>query len=258
MDNCVPIMRRHKMEYSYLTDPGKVRDHNEDSVIIVENLNGEVLLAVADGMGGHLAGEVASSIAISHVGKRFKELSSIGTKEDAIRWLQETVSEVNVLIYKYTNEHPESTGMGTTFVTAILTPDFLLFGNIGDSSGFVMKKDQLHKITTDHTLVNLLVKSGELTEEEAKEHPRKNVLMKALGATTNVDMDIFDVDTDIDGIMLCSDGLTNMLDFEQIGKVLSEELTAEEKVSKLIQKCNNRGGNDNVSVAYLYKGGDHK
>ena len=91
------------MEYSYLTDPGKVRDHNEDSVIIVENLNQEILLAVADGMGGHLAGEVASSIAISHVGKRFKELSSIGDKEDAIHWLQETVSEVNVLIilWKY-------------------------------------------------------------------------------------------------------------------------------------------------------------
>ncbi len=251
------------MEYSYLTDPGKVRDHNEDSVIIVENKNKEVLLAVADGMGGHLAGEVASSIAISHIGKRFKELGSIGNKEDAIHWLQETVSEANVLIYKYTVEHPESKGMGTTLVTAILTSDFLLFGNIGDSSGFVMKKEQIHKITTDHTLVNLLVKSGELTEEEAKEHPRKNVLMKALGATTTVDMDIFDVETDVDGIMLCSDGVTNMLDFEQIARVLGEALTAEEKVSKLIQKCNNRGGNDNISVAYISvinqdKGGSDK
>ncbi len=251
------------MEYSYLTDPGKVRDHNEDSVIVVENRGGEILLAVADGMGGHLAGEVASSIAISHIGKRFKELGSIGNKEDAIHWLQETVSEANVLIYKYTVEHPESKGMGTTLVTAILTSDFLLFGNIGDSSGFVMKKGQIHKITTDHTLVNLLVKSGELTEEEAKEHPRKNVLMKALGATTTVDMDIFDVETDIDGIMLCSDGVTNMLDFDQIARVLSEDLTAEEKVSKLIQKCNNRGGNDNISVAYISvtnqdKGGSDK
>lgn len=246
------------MEYSYLTDPGKVRDHNEDSVIIVENMNKEVLLAVADGMGGHLAGEVASSIAISHVGKRFKELSSIGNKEDAIHWLQETVSEVNVLIYKYTEEHPESKGMGTTFVTAVFTKDFLLFGNIGDSSGFVMRKGKIHKITTDHTLVNLLVKSGELTEEEAKEHPRKNVLMKALGAATTVEMDIFDVETDIDGIMLCSDGVTNMLDFEQIAKVLNEDLTADEKVAKIINKCNNRGGNDNISVAYLNKGGIEK
>lgn len=243
------------MEYYYMTDPGKVRDHNEDSVIIVENLNKEILMAVADGMGGHNAGEIASSIAISHIGKRFKEISSVGNKEDAINWLQETVSEINVLIYKYTDEHPESTGMGTTFVVTILTKDFLLYGNIGDSSGFAVRKEKIHKITMDHTLVNMLVKSGELTEEEAKDHPRKNVLMKALGATTSVDMDIFDVETDIDGILLCSDGLTNMLDHEQILKVLTEDLTVKEKVEKLIYKANNRGGNDNISIAYLEKRG---
>ena len=133
--------------------------------------------------------------------------------------------------------------------------DFLLFGNIGDSSGYVIKNKKIHKITTDHTLVNLLVKSGELTKEEAKDHPRKNVLMKALGATTSVDMDIFDVETDIDGILLCSDGLTNMLDHEQILKVLTEDLTVKEKVEKLIYKANNRGGNDNISIAYLEKRG---
>ncbi len=242
------------MEYFYLTDPGKVRDHNEDSVIIVKNESGEILLAVADGMGGHKAGEVASSIAISHLGKRFTEISSIGNKDDAINWIKDTVSEINVQIYKYTNENPESQGMGTTLVTAILTKDFLLFGNIGDSSGFVVKKDSLHKITTDHTLVNLLVKSGELTEEEAKEHPRKNVLMKALGATSTVEMDIFDVEVDVDGIFLCSDGLTNMLDSDQINKVLNEEITLEQKVQKLIYKANNRGGNDNISIACLMKG----
>lgn len=243
------------MKYYYLTDTGKVRDHNEDSLIIVENQNKEILMAVADGMGGHNAGEVASSIAITHIGKRFKELSSVGDKEDAIRWLQETVSEINVLIYKYTDEHPESTGMGTTLVTAILTPSFLLIGNIGDSSGFVIRNNKLHKITTDHTLVNLLVKSGELTEEEAQNHPRKNVLMKALGAITNVEMDIFDIETDIDGVMLSSDGLTNMLEIDQIEKVLNDDISIEEKVQKLIFKCNNRGGNDNISIAYLDKGG---
>lgn len=243
------------MNYCYVTDTGKVRDHNEDSVIITENLSNEVLLTVADGMGGHNAGEVASSIAIMHIGKRFKALSTIGNKEDAIHWLKETVSEINVLLYKYTEENPESTGMGTTFVLALITKDFLLFGNIGDSSGFVIKNGKLHKITTDHTLVNLLVKSGELTEEEAKEHPRKNVLMKALGSSTTVEMDIFDVETNIDGIMLCSDGLTNMLDNDQITKVLNEELMIEDKVNKLIYKCNNRGGNDNISIAYLEKGG---
>lgn len=239
------------MDYYYLTDKGKVRDHNEDSVVIVENFNKEVLLAVADGMGGHNAGEIASSIAITHLGKRFKEVASVGDKEDAIRWLQETVSEINILIYKYTDDHPESSGMGTTLVTAILTKNFLLIGNIGDSSGFVVKNKKLHKITTDHTLVNLLVKSGELTEEEAKDHPKKNVLMKALGAITNVEMDIFDVETDIDGIFLCSDGVTNMLEPEVIEKVLNDKHSVEDKVNKVIFKCNNRGGNDNISVAYL-------
>ena len=243
------------MESFYITDPGKVRDHNEDSVIIVKNQSEEVLLAVADGMGGHHCGEVASSLAITHVGKRFKELSSVGNKEDAIHWIEEIANEINVLIYKYTAEHPESSGMGTTFVLAILTSEFLLFGNIGDSSGFVLKKGKIKKITTDHTLVNLLVKSGELTEEEALNHPRKNVLMKALGATTKVEMDIFDVERDVDEILLCSDGLTNLLDQEQISKVLQEDLDIESKLQKLIYKCNNRGGNDNISIAYLRKGG---
>ncbi len=245
------------METAYLTDPGKVRDHNEDSVIIIRNEKNEYLLAVADGMGGHKAGEVASSIAISHIGKRFRDLGCVGNKDDAINWIKEVVSEANVLIYRYTEEHPESAGMGTTIVMALLTDDFLLFGNIGDSSGYVIKKGKLHKITTDHTLVNLLVKSGDLTPEEAREHPRKNVLMKALGAQTTVEMDVFnvDMDQDIEGIFLCSDGLTNMLDDSQIEQVLNENLSAEDKVYKLICKSNNRGGNDNISAAYLNKAG---
>jgi len=241
------------MKYGYLTDPGMVRERNEDSVIIVENSAGEILMCVADGMGGHKDGEVASSIAITHIGKRFRSISSVGNKEDAINWMQSTVSEANVEIFKYVAAHPESEGMVTTVVIAILTPSFLLFGNIGDSSGYVVKNKKLHKITVDHTLVNLLVKSGELTEEEAKDHPRKNVLMKALGANTNVEMDIFNVELGIDGIMLCSDGLTNMLDDTQIVKVLLEEGRIEDKLKKLIFKCNNRGGSDNISVAYLSK-----
>ena len=242
------------MEYAYLTDPGLVRDHNEDSVTIVKNISGEILLAVADGMGGHLCGEVASSIAITHVAERFTKLSSIGNKDDACNWIQAIISEVNALIYKYTEEHPESMGMGTTFVCAILTKDYLLYGNIGDSSGFAIRGDKIQKITNDHTLVSLLVKSGELTEEEAKNHPKKNVLLKALGATTTVDMDIFDVETDVDGVLLCSDGMTNMLEKEQILNVISEKISCEEACKKLITKCNNRGGHDNISVAYLRKG----
>ena len=240
------------MDYFCLTDPGKVRDHNEDSVAIVMNESLEYLLAVADGMGGHRAGEIASNITINHLTKCFKDKVTVGTKEEAIEFLKQAVSEANEKIYEYTEENPESKGMGTTIVVALFTNDYLLFGTIVDSSGFVFNK--IHKVTTDHTLVNLLVKSGELTEEEARKHPRKNVLMRALGATTTVEMDIVMVETDVDGILLCSDGLTNMLEFEQIEKVLNEKLDAQDMVRKLINKSNNRGGNDNISVAYLKRG----
>ncbi len=241
------------MKFSYLTNPGQVRDHNEDSVTIVKNGSGEILMAVADGMGGHKGGEIASSIAITHIGKRFTDISSVGNKEEAINFLKEIVSEANMLLYKYTEDNPESVGMGTTIVIALLTKAFLLFGNIGDSSGFVIKDKKLYKITNDHTLVNLLVKSGEITEEEAKEHPRKNVLMRALGANISVEMDVFDVETDVSAVLLCSDGLTNMLNEEQIEKVLDSDIDIDAKVQKLINKANNRGGTDNISVAYLQK-----
>ena len=241
------------MKSFYLTDAGKVRSHNEDSVIIVKNQNDDYLMAIADGMGGHSAGEVASSIAIGYLGKYFKETFLNMSKVDAVNWIRDAFSEINTLIFQHEKTHPESKGMGTTLVLAILTKDYLLFGNVGDSSGFVMKDDKLHKVTYDHTLVNLLVTAGELTKEEAKDHPKKNVLMKALGATKNIDMDIFDCDTSVSGLFLCSDGLTNMLEEEQIERVLLSDLTIEDKLIKLVHKANNRGGTDNISIAYLIR-----
>ena len=239
------------METFYLTDTGKVREHNEDNVIILNNDKGEYLLAVADGMGGHKAGEVASAIAINHLTEEFYNLDSIGDKDNAVEFLRNIVTEMNQKIFEYTKENPDSKGMGTTFVCAIKTNDYLLYGNIGDSSGFVIKNHKIHKVTKDHTLVNLLVSTGELTPEEAKYHPRKNVLMRALGANNPIDIDIFDVDVKNDGILLCSDGLTIMITEEQIERVLNEEATAQEAVEKLIRKANARGGNDNISIAYL-------
>ena len=161
------------------------------------------------------------------------------------------MSEINKSIFEYTAMHEESKGMGTTFVVAVLTKDYLLFGNVGDSSGFVLKGEKLYKVTKDHTLVNLLVSSGELTKEEAEHHPRKNILMRALGANNPAEVDILDVDTDVDGILLCSDGLTTMLNNGQIEKVLIGVGTLEEKVTKLIRKSNVRGGTDNISIACL-------
>jgi len=241
------------MKSFYMTDAGVVRDHNEDSVIIVDNAEGSSLMAIADGMGGHSAGEVASSIAINYLGNHFKESFVNMSKVDAVNWIRDTVDEINTLIFQHEKTHPESKGMGTTLVMAVLTKDFLLFGNVGDSSGFVMKDEKLHKVTYDHTLVNLLVSAGELTREEASVHPKKNVLMKALGASAEVDVDIFDCDMDITEILLSSDGLTGMLDKDQIEKVLLGEGSVEEKVRKLVVKANNRGGTDNISVAYLVR-----
>ena len=245
------------MKAFYQTDPGKVRSHNEDSVNIVENESGEYLLVVADGMGGHKAGEVASSLAVNELSKRFSSLSSIGTKEEAVVWLKEIIDEVNIKILKYAEEHIDASGLGTTCVCAIVTKDFLLFGNIGDSSGFVYKNNKLYKVTKDHTLVNILLENGELTESAAKVHPQKNVLMKALGAAEVIEMDIFDVERDVDGVFLCSDGLTNMMSSEQIEKVLNDnELDLEGQIGKMIMKSNMRGGSDNITVACVMFGGE--
>lgn len=239
------------MKSFFLTDSGKVRSHNEDSVIIVRNIDDDYLLAVADGMGGHSCGEVASSIAISYLGKHFQDTFKNMSKEEAIDWMRASVQEINKQIFNHEKDHTETTGMGTTLVMAISTKDYVLFGNIGDSSGFAMKNQKLHKITYDHTLVNLLVTAGELTEEEAKDHPKKNVLMKALGANNPIEVDIFDCDNDISDILLCSDGLTNMLDIENIERVLLSDYTTEDKVLRLMKKAINRGGTDNISIAYL-------
>ena len=239
------------MKSFFQTDSGKVRGHNEDSVIIVRNKDDDYLLAVADGMGGHRCGEVASYIAISYLGKHFQETFKDKSKEEAIEWIRDAANEINHLIFTHESEHPESAGMGSTLVLAVSTKDYVLFGNIGDSSGFAMKDNHLHKITYDHTLVNLLVKTGELTEEQAKSHPKRNVLMKALGANNPIEIDIFDCDNTVTDILLCSDGLTNMLDVENIERVILSDYTVEDKVNRLIKKANTRGGTDNISVAYL-------
>lgn len=245
------------MESYFLTDTGKVREHNEDSVTILKNKKNEYLLAVADGMGGHKAGEVASSMAVNHLTDSFNKLDTMGDKKTCVEWIRTNVNEINNEIFEYTKNHPESKGMGSTLVMAIYTKDYLLFANIGDSSGFVIKKDELFKITKDHTLVNMLVNNGELTESQAANHPKKNILMRALGANNPIEVDIFSVEEEVSGIVLSSDGLTSMLTKTQIERVLAnKELSLSEKVIRLIRKSNIRGGLDNISIACLMMGSD--
>ena len=241
------------MQTFYFTDPGKVRSHNEDSVTIISNNNKEYILAIADGMGGHKAGEVASKIAIEHIKDSFYSLDSIGSKDTAVEWLRIIVKEINDKIFDYARKFPESKGLGTTLVIAIKTDNYILYGNIGDSSGYVIKNNTLHKVTKDHTYVGMLLNNGKLSEESAKNHPGKNLLTRALGANNPIEIDIFDVDTSVKGLFLCSDGLTNMLSDEQIEKILNSDLRVEEAVVKLIKKANLRGGTDNISIAYLKK-----
>ena len=241
------------MQTFYFTDPGKVRSHNEDSIAIISNDNQEFILAIADGMGGHKAGEVASSIAIEQIKDSFYKKETLGNKDDAIEWLRLIVKEINDKIFDYAKKNPESKGLGTTLVIAIKTNDYILYGNIGDSSGFVIKNNILHKVTKDHTYVGMLLTNGRLTEESAKTHPGRNLLTRALGANDPIEIDIFDIDTSVKGLFLCSDGLTNMVTIEQIEKILNSNLSIEEAVVKLIRKANSRGGTDNISIAYLKK-----
>lgn len=215
-------------------------------------------MVVADGMGGHRKGEVASSLVVSHLGRRFTDIGSLGTKQDAIKWIKAILDELNQIIIDYGNTHTDSLGMGTTVVLSIVTNDYLIIANVGDSSAYVIKNNHLIRVTKPHTLVNLLVESGDITEEEARNHPKKNVLLKALGSGEKAEPDILEiVDNDqIDAVMLCSDGLTNMLTDEHIEKVLIDpEIELDEKIIKLIRKSNIRGGLDNISVAYLEKKG---
>lgn len=241
------------MQTFYYTDTGKVRTHNEDSITILNKNNKEFILAIADGMGGHKAGEVASSIAINHIEESFDKLETLGTKDESIEWLRKIVKEINKKIFDHAKKHPESKGLGTTLVIAIKTENYILYGNIGDSSGYVIKNEKLYKVTKDHTYVGMLLGTGKITEEDAKNHPGKNLLTRALGANDPIEIDIFDIDTSVRGLFLCSDGLTNMLNEEQIEKVLNSNLPIEEAVVKLIKKANSRGGTDNISVAYLKK-----
>ena len=241
------------MQTFYFTDPGKVRSHNEDNVTIISNDKKEFILAIADGMGGHKAGEVASSIAIEQIKENFYNIETLGRKEEAIEWLRNIVKTINNKIFEYAKNNPESKGLGTTLVIAIRTEDYILYGNIGDSSGYVIKNGALHKVTKDHTYVGMLLNTGKISEETAKNHPGKNLLTRSLGANDPIEIDIFDIDTSVKGLFLCSDGLTNMLTDEQIEKILNSDLPIEEAVVKLIKKANSRGGTDNISIAYLKK-----
>lgn len=241
------------MDYGYKTDTGMIREINEDRYLYV-NEEEYTLLAVADGMGGHNAGDVASSMLIDEI---LKYNLKCGFLNDTEINIEKCIKQANEKIYKHAIEKPGCHGMGTTVTMAIIKGDKVFFANVGDSRGYVIK-DSLEKITIDHSFVEELVMQGRITEEEAKNHPNRNHITRAIGTNSSVHVDIFTVDkSKNDIILLCTDGFINMLDEKEIVDEIKSSINLQEAVDKLVSKANDNGGCDNITVVcYSDKGGD--
>lgn len=233
----------------YKTDVGKIRPHNEDAVKIYKNPNCSIIV-IADGMGGHEAGEVASAMVLKTIEQHFNEDLIFDDSEVLRKWLKQILHQVNENILTYIEEHHISHGMGTTAIVAVMTKSFIAFAHIGDSRAYLLSHRQLRQITKDHTFVRKLVEEGKLSEQEAKNHPHRNIIMNALGVNKSLKFDYLVLEHyQLDAILLCTDGLTSMVDDQEILTILSEKISTEEKVNLLIEVANRNGGNDNISVA---------
>lgn len=240
------------MKFVYRSDRGKVRNHNEDNVGVFRNQSNQILAVVADGMGGHLAGDVASKMATDLLEKYWQQMDKVESPDTAEQWFTEKIKNINEEIFQYAKDHPECQGMGTTLVASICTHGFITVANIGDSRGYILNSEGFRQLTDDHSLVNELVKSGQITKEDAEHHPRKNVLLRALGTEPNVSVDTVTIGFEPgDNLLLCSDGLTNKVSDEELKSMLQSELNLEEKADQLIQLANEKGGEDNITVAII-------
>ncbi|WP_075980973.1 Stp1/IreP family PP2C-type Ser/Thr phosphatase [Bacillus massilinigeriensis] len=240
------------MKAIFMTDRGRIRQHNEDNGGIFMNKDGHRLAIVADGMGGHRAGDVASELTLSHLQKLWEQSEKIETADQAEEWLKSHITEVNSLVFQHSQEHSECEGMGTTVVAAIATDRFATVANIGDSRGYILNETGFQQLTEDHSLVNELVRTGQITKEDAENHPRKNVLLRALGTEGAVEMDIKTIifeDGDI--VLLCSDGLSNKVSEEEMQNILKGGETLEQKGTELVRLANENGGEDNITLVIL-------
>ncbi|MFJ7746989.1 Stp1/IreP family PP2C-type Ser/Thr phosphatase [Peribacillus sp. NPDC097295] len=240
------------MRAIFKTDRGKVRQHNEDNGGIFMNPEGVRLAIVADGMGGHRAGDVASGMTIDLLKKRWEESTDIETATDAEEWLRRHILIVNQLLFEHAEANIECKGMGTTIVAAICTDKFSTIANIGDSRCYLCNESGFKQITEDHSLVNELVRSGQITKEDAEHHPRKNVLLRALGTELQVEMDITTIIfEEQDMLLLCSDGLTNKVSESELEEMINNGQSLEEKAQSLIELANNYGGEDNITLVLV-------
>ena len=240
------------MESFAMTDIGSRREVNQDYVYCNDDAVGLLpnLYIVADGMGGHKAGDFASRFSVNEFEKELKEQKArtiIGSMEGAIRL-------VNERLLKEAAE-PDYEGMGTTFVAACISEGSLFVLNIGDSRLYLLNETgTIRQITQDHSLVEEKILRGEIDRKDAKNHPEKNVITRALGATEQVVPDFFEVELEAGAyVLLCSDGLTNMVEDAVIKEiVLNQELALKEKAEKLIGLANENGGRDNISLVLVH------
>ncbi len=241
------------MKVGYKSDVGKSREHNEDSLFVDETLG---LFIVADGMGGHQGGEVASQMAVEAVSEFLKSRIPFSRdKEVVYKLIMDALYTANEKISKKAKSDVNLKGMGTTIVLALSCDKDLYIANVGDSRAYLIQKESIKQLTEDHTVVMQMVKAGMLTAEKAKTHHLRHTLSQALGTSDYLIPDIASFNWKKgDYFLLCSDGLTDMLDEEEIlSTVFKNKRKPEKGCEMLIELANKKGGNDNITVILLYR-----
>ena len=219
------------------TDVGCVRDHNEDSLVVAPPL-----YVVCDGMGGHAAGEVASEIAVDVIARSAPEHADASA-------LGQAVEEANLAIIKAAREGMGRAGMGCTCTAAILEKERLVIAQVGDSRAYLLHHGKLQQLTRDHSLVADLIEAGQITEVEARVHPQRSVITRALGSDPRTQPDLFEINVEAgDRLLLCSDGLSTMLEDPEIEKILKNASDPQRCAAQLVNEANGLGGYDNVTV----------
>lgn len=233
------------------TDVGKVRELNEDNYLISEEHG---LLLVADGMGGHAAGEVASALAVQVISSYLDENSDEQGEKLPQEFMTEAIERANQMIHAEAADTEEKKGMGTTIVAALIQDNHAYVAHVGDSRAYLLRQGQLEGLTSDHSWVNFQVQIGNITEEQAKYHPLKNIITKALGIQDSVDVEMSKIRLlNGDRLLLCSDGLTGMVPDDDILRVLTEhEDDLDKAVQELIELALENGGEDNVTAVLCH------
>ncbi|MCK4763205.1 MAG: Stp1/IreP family PP2C-type Ser/Thr phosphatase [Candidatus Aminicenantes bacterium] len=237
-----------KINYSGQTDKGRVRKANEDFLAYEKISENEYLFIVADGMGGHQAGDVASKLGTQAFVSAYKSLR--GNDDTISETMQQSIKEANTTILAKASADLSKKGMGTTFSAMVISDMKAHIVHVGDSRIYLIRDNRIHKITTDHTFVEKMMEEGRLSEEEARNHPQKNILYMSLGARESfapVLIEDYEV-REGDLFILCSDGLNNMVSDEQILEFSFKHPSPTEMVAALIDQANEQGGTDNITV----------